>query len=136
MQLIHNMHAADGDFTLQSPSNALQDNALVSVMTKNTLLAILSIGCTFCVSCMLFILSMHHQGIHQHHPVLEEFILEFFILIDIVSNVLCVLLSYRSFNTQYGRFCTVCNDRVDKCFHLEITRRISQRNMLQIEAHA
>ena len=95
-------------------------------MTKNTLLAVISIACTFLVIIVLIYLYIQHDGYHEKHSDIEEFILEFAILVDIVSNFICILLSYQFFDNEYNRFCKCCNKRLHKCLHIEMNKQIKK----------
>eukprot|EP00483_Globobulimina_turgida_P010335 UN10355 len=81
-------------------------------MVKNTILAIMSISCTFLVIAVLVVLYVKHNGFEERHSILEELILELFILIDIVSNFICVLLSYSFFDPLFMKVCGSVNRKI------------------------
>mmetsp|Transcript_42884 Transcript_42884/g.38109 ORF Transcript_42884/g.38109 Transcript_42884/m.38109 type:complete len:364 (-) Transcript_42884:137-1228(-) len=130
MNLFHDLNNTEQDqFAIRKLKNSKQGSALLAVMTKNTLLATISILCTFCVIGHLLYLYVSHKGFHEKHSILEEFILEFVILIDIVSNFLCILLSYQFFDPQYQKFCKCCNKGMNDCFNIEIEKQMSKRKL-------
>eukprot|EP00484_Ammonia_sp_Unknown_P024524 CAMPEP_0197026674 /NCGR_PEP_ID=MMETSP1384-20130603/6711_1 /TAXON_ID=29189 /ORGANISM="Ammonia sp." /LENGTH=437 /DNA_ID=CAMNT_0042455379 /DNA_START=30 /DNA_END=1343 /DNA_ORIENTATION=- len=100
------------------------DELLINTATKNTLLAFISICCTFVVIFVLIGLYIRHQGDWAHHSVLEELMLEFAILVDIVSNFVCVLLTYKFFDKQYYRLCGPLDAKFTNAFKKYLKRRI------------
>ena len=88
------------DLSAERPNKNVIDPLLIT-MTKNTLLAVISISCTFLVIIVLIYLYIRNDGEYKKHSITEEFILEFAILVDIVSNFICVLLSYHFFDFEY-----------------------------------
>eukprot|EP01083_Nonionella_stella_P007686 22116_1 len=89
------------------------DEHLLKTMVKNTVLAVISIACTLVVVIVLVVLYIKHEGnYHDRYSVLEELVLELFILIDIVSNFICVLLSYAFFDQKFQRLCGFVNAKV------------------------
>eukprot|EP01083_Nonionella_stella_P196919 724271_1 len=93
-------------------ANLGRDEYLLKSLVKHTILAATSISCTFLVIIVLIILYVKHNGAHSRHSVLEELILELFILIDIVSNFVCVLLSYSFFDKTFQKVCGKVHDKV------------------------
>jgi len=100
------------------------DELLINTATKNTLLAFISICCTFVVIFVLIGLYIRHQGDWAHHSVLEELMLEFAILVDIVSNFVCVLLTYKFFDKQYYRICGPLDKKFTNAFKKYLKRQI------------
>jgi len=84
--------------TLNNGSSIANDD-LVSIITKNTILATISICCTFVLS-MVMILSGINQSIHTPLEVAYSLF-----LMDIVSNVACVLLTYNYSDNLYVKLC-------------------------------
>eukprot|EP01084_Bolivina_argentea_P034324 63525_1 len=93
-------------------TNLGRDEYLLKSLVKHTILAATSISCTFLVIIVLIILYVKHSGVLSRHSVLEELILELFILIDIVSNFVCILLSYSFFDKIFHKLCGKVNDKV------------------------
>ena len=99
---------------------------LLIIMTKNTLLAVISISCTFLVIIVLIYLYIKHLGDYVSHTDMEEFALEFVILVDIVSNFICILLSYQFFDAEYNRFCKCCNKHMHTYLNIEMEAKIKR----------
>lgn len=126
-QLLHDMQSASS-----SPKGGIRGSykkhtdPLLIIMTKNTLLAVISILCTFLVIIVLIYLYARHKGHYERHSDMEEFVLEFVILVDIVSNFICILLSYQFFDNEYNRFCKCCNHRLHKYLHIEMDKKMKK----------
>ena len=114
------------ELSAERPNKNVIDPLLIT-MTKNTLLAVISISCTFLVIIVLIYLYIRNDGEYKKHSITEEFILEFAILVDIVSNFICVLLSYHFFDFEYQKVCKLCNNRLLKALHIEITKTIERK---------
>ena len=84
------------------------ENKLLSTITKQSILALISIA-SLLVSVIIFFLvsstRLPASSIHAH------FVSKLCLLIDIWTNFICILLSYQSFNTYYAKMCGCCDTK-------------------------
>merc|ERR1711862_833439 len=75
----------------------IDDSYLISVITKNIILAFISISCTLTLSFVMII-----KTVFINIPIEVAYT---FILVDIVTNAICVMLTYNYYEVEYYKLC-------------------------------
>ena len=86
------------------------DNGLLKAITKTTILALISFIMTAVMTFMIFLIG---DGVSRHKSLwLLQIML---IIMDIYSNFICVVLTYKMFDNQYRRCCGCADEKCRKC---------------------
>ena len=109
-------------FKMYSIYKTTKDEDFISLITKNSLLAIFSIS----VTLFNFVLFAFVDTAHSAH---YGFFVDIFIVTDIYTNALCIFLSYKTFDPYYYKICGLCDTHcIRKCVVNE-NAVIIKRNM-------
>ena len=101
-------------FKVYKNSNPMNDDALLSIITKNTILTLYSISAT--LLSIIFVLIV--ASIANTSPYIR-YIYDFAFLFDVYTNFCCVMMSYKLFDGYYRRLCECCDLKCKSwCFHL------------------
>lgn len=107
-------------FKLYSIYKTTKDDDLVNLISKNSLLALVSISITllnFVLFAFVDLAKSAHYG----------FVVDIFIVTDIYTNALCIFLSYKSFENYYYKICGICDSRcIKKCVQNEDMKMTAQ----------
>lgn len=79
------------------------DNALLSIITKNTILAVMSIIATFIAIIIREILTWGNPNVYGVFS------------IDVFTNFVCIALSYQIFDKYYQLFCGCVDNKCQRC---------------------
>lgn len=101
--------------------NLGSDEELIKIITKITILNFTSIT----VTIALFVPSL----IAYNWSVYWEFLHHFVILINYLSNFLCILLSYRYYRESYDRYCGWMSKKCHSCWFNCITEEMKLENI-------
>eukprot|EP00483_Globobulimina_turgida_P012102 UN12124 len=86
-----------------------RDDDLLSIITKNTILALISILSTILNGIILFIAWNHSSNLPLWY------FKDFCFVLEIYTNFICILLTYRHFKKQYVTFCGFMDRRCKSC---------------------
>ena len=110
---------------LHSIAKTSNDEELLNMIAKNSLLAIVSISVTlfnFILFALIETFMSPHYGV----------VVDTFIISDIYTNALCVFLSYKTFDVYYYKICGYCDTKcIRKCL---ITKDPASRSMSSTES--
>ena len=93
---------------IQVYKNVSKNSALISIITKNTILFVISIGWTIlhCIMMMLTVILFKDKPIISMHIKMTK---DFLHLFNIYVNFICILFSYNCFDGHYQSICGLTN---------------------------
>eukprot|EP01083_Nonionella_stella_P084202 233044_1 len=99
----------------QAKHSNKKDNALINLITKITLLSLMTMSITF-VSCLLLLFRFSIFG----ENVVVSLISDWVISIDIYSNFLCYSLSFKYFHKYYAKLCRCCDFKCRRLWYFMV----------------
>eukprot|EP01084_Bolivina_argentea_P132102 233113_1 len=119
----------DQNRTNETCAESMLDNKLLSMITKSTILALVSLSMTVCTPISLLfgyyaISRTDNQVIHE----VGCLVLAFITLADVYTNYLCILMSYNCFHKMYVSMCIKC----DKKCKMYCIKKLSQKKRIML----
>ena len=104
------------------PVSATNDDGLLSIITKNTLLAVISVTSTILNSIIVVFAWNNLQNIPLWY------IKDVCLVLEMYTNFCCILLTYKYFNNHYDKFCGCMDRKCKYCCHIVVGKANSKSN--------
>eukprot|EP01084_Bolivina_argentea_P172358 298567_1 len=99
------------------------NNRILSTITRASLLAFISFSFSLINPIVSYI-------VYDEESYFDDFISAVIMLMDIYTNVICVILTYGPFTTQYMTCCGVCDKQCKICLFNMISKQHKKRKRL------